>query len=471
MLEDVFVSKKDKSTRIDLQFSGDVSYAMEYSPQNNDITLSLKSIAEENLKATFPPVTVFSSVKTVSANDGVHIKLTLASGIKPEGPLSSSSGVSSRVRLVFVEDNVSASETRDGRLITSRQKWLGEGLEYVMYRFQPSALTGTDVHVLRYDLASPEFEMGLKLAKDTILGKARLSEMVETPRHIAAINASFFSGSGEPLGLLSSKGKLLSVPLFKRSAFGIFNGERALLGNPGFSGKVVTGKSEFSLEGINQSGNGAKGKILVYTPEYGPTTKTSGSGLELAIADGRIAAVQENDTPVPPQGFVVGVRGEPAPEMSETKFWDKVKFKWGLTPPWDVADFAVSGGPMLLDEGEEHITWKEEHFSKAFCTTAAPRTAIGIGSDSEVYLVVADGRDEKRNRGLSLSELAKIMKRIGCKSAVNLDGGGSTTMWIDGKVVNRPSDGSERRISSAIVLSRQSQSMYASVPSNTFGVM
>ena len=62
---------------------------------------------------------------------------------------------------------------------------------------------------------------------------------------------------------------------------------------------------------------------------------------------------------------------------------------------------------------------------------------------------------------MSLNELASVMRRAGCKSAINLDGGGSTTMWINGEIVNRPSDGRERKISSAIVLTRQLQSMYA----------
>jgi len=479
ILEDVFVSRKDGATRLDLQFSGEIAYSLNHQKEKRQLHIALKGLLPNQIKANFPPLTVLSSVRFVGQpkGEGTTIELMLAEDVAVD--ISDYEKKSERIRLSF-KSNVISSESNDGRLIASKQQWLGEGLSYVRYRYKPQNVSGSggqgsnfgsttldnsfgsDVHLLRYSLASKEFGIGFKLAKDKIPGKARLSEIAKPHIHVAAVNASFFSGTGEPLGLLSSKRKLLSVPVFQRSSFGIFNGERALLGNPGFSGKVITDTGEFDLMGINQTGAGVKGKMMVYTPEFGASTKTKGSGLELAIADGRIVAVQENDTPVPPNGFVVGIRGEPLPEMAETKFWDKVRFKWGLTPPWDVADFAVGGGPMLLEDFEEKVTWKEERFSRAFAVTPAPRTAVGIDKDGGICLVVADGRDKKRNRGLTLSELAQVMRKVGCKSAVNLDGGGSSTMWINGEIVNRPSDGRERKISSAIVLTRQSQSMYAS---------
>jgi hypothetical protein len=468
VLEDIFVSRKGEVTRIDLQFSSDTEYSVNYDEAGNLFTVNLKGIPESNLKAGFPPLVVLSSVKYSKDSDGrgTNVALTLAPNVQPENISPISSGHSSRLRLSFVSKDVTLVSADGSTFIAAEQKWLGEGLQYMKYRYQPEQNTGSDVHILRYSLDSHEYGIGLELAQGTILGKARLSDMVKNSKHVAAVNASFFSGSGEPLGLLSSNRQVLSVPLSKRSCFGVFNGETALLGNPDFTGKVYTDNGEFVLEGINQTGSGAKNKMLVYTPEFGSSTKTTGSGLELAIADGRIVAVQENDTPVPPNGFVVGMRGEPAPEMSQPKFWDKAKFKWGLTPPWDVADFAIGGGPMLLEDGEDKITWKEEKFSKAFAETAAPRTAVGIGTTGDIFLVVADGRDKDRNRGLSLNELASVMRRAGCKSAINLDGGGSTTMWINGEVVNRPSDGRERKISSAIVLTRQNPSMFAASTMN-----
>jgi GH25 family lysozyme M1 (1,4-beta-N-acetylmuramidase) len=78
-------------------------------------------------------------------------------------------------------------------------------------------------------------------------------------------------------------------------------------------------------------------------------------------------------------------------------------------------------------------------------TELHPRTAIGIRNTGEVLLVVVDGRTEQ-NRGVTLSELADIMIDHGCHTAIDMDGGGSSTLWYDGGVKNIPSDGSERYV-------------------------
>jgi exopolysaccharide biosynthesis protein len=73
-----------------------------------------------------------------------------------------------------------------------------------------------------------------------------------------------------------------------------------------------------------------------------------------------------------------------------------------------------------------------------------PRTAVGIISENHYVFVVVDGRDEGYSRGVTLTELADIMIGLGATTAYNLDGGGSSTMYFDGTVVNQPSNGGER---------------------------
>nr|WP_231555010.1 phosphodiester glycosidase family protein [Microbacterium sp. ZOR0019] len=73
-----------------------------------------------------------------------------------------------------------------------------------------------------------------------------------------------------------------------------------------------------------------------------------------------------------------------------------------------------------------------------------PRTAVGIIDDNHYVFVVVDGRDEGYSRGVTLSELADIMTGLGATTAYNLDGGGSSTMYFNGEVVNQPSNGGER---------------------------
>ncbi len=83
---------------------------------------------------------------------------------------------------------------------------------------------------------------------------------------------------------------------------------------------------------------------------------------------------------------------------------------------------------------------------------AQPRTAIGVVGDGRIVFVVVDGRDEGYSRGATLPELAGILQGLGARIAYNLDGGGSSELWFDGEVVNRPSNGGERGTSDILYL-------------------
>lgn len=98
------------------------------------------------------------------------------------------------------------------------------------------------------------------------------------------------------------------------------------------------------------------------------------------------------------------------------------------------AEDIVTTGPLLLVGGVP-----EPVVADSFNKTRHPRTAVGRRADGTVLLVVADGRNEQA-AGLSMTELQQVMTALGCRDAVNLDGGGSTTMVVRGEVVNHPSD-------------------------------
>jgi exopolysaccharide biosynthesis protein len=113
-------------------------------------------------------------------------------------------------------------------------------------------------------------------------------------------------------------------------------------------------------------------------------------------------------------------------------------------------------GPVLLENGD-----KSELIQESFTTTKHPRTCIGMKNKKTIILVTVDGRTEN-SRGMSLSELTDLMISLKCKTAVNLDGGGSTTLWIKGKpdseVVNMPCDNrkfdhlGERAVSNVLII-------------------
>jgi exopolysaccharide biosynthesis protein len=114
---------------------------------------------------------------------------------------------------------------------------------------------------------------------------------------------------------------------------------------------------------------------------------------------------------------------------------------WDGTNTWENnlkdENVMVSGPLLILSNVDEKLD------SISFNKTRHPRTALGIRPDGTVVLLTVDGRQEN-SAGMNLFELTKIMKWLGCSSAINLDGGGSTTLWVksygDNGVVNHPSD-------------------------------
>jgi exopolysaccharide biosynthesis protein len=125
-----------------------------------------------------------------------------------------------------------------------------------------------------------------------------------------------------------------------------------------------------------------------------------------------------------------------------------------IAEPEEWVSAGVSGWPMLV-AGCTALTATELPGSDAFTRSPHPRTAAGLSEDgTTLYLVVADGRREGVP-GLTLAKLARFMKdELGVCSAINLDGGGSSAMWVSDAIVNKPSDKSERRVADhlAVVL-------------------
>ena len=129
---------------------------------------------------------------------------------------------------------------------------------------------------------------------------------------------------------------------------------------------------------------------------------------------------------------------------------------WDNTPNWEnnlpEKDVMLSGPTLVNNNNFEKLD------TTAFTRLRNPRTAIGIKPNGNVILLTVDGRNEN-SAGMSLHELASLMRWLGCTSAINLDGGGSTTLWIaDEGVVNYPSDNKkwdhmgERKVANVVLL-------------------
>lgn len=117
---------------------------------------------------------------------------------------------------------------------------------------------------------------------------------------------------------------------------------------------------------------------------------------------------------------------------------------------------AVGGGPVLLQNGEIKITNEEElrFYGKAI-NDKHPRTAMGYTKDNKLIVLVAEGRSPGVAEGATLLQLAQIFKDLGCWEALNLDGGGSSCMLVNGKETIRPSDKKQRPVPAVFIIKRK----------------
>lgn len=164
-----------------------------------------------------------------------------------------------------------------------------------------------------------------------------------------------------------------------------------------------------------------------------------------------------NDSGVLP-GPMANTPSLAVPALSETEL--------AALPSWNVTG-AIGGGPRLLQGGEEKITFDEEvFFGSGFrADVAYPRTAVGYTANGHLIFFVVDGSRPLYSAGLTLSEVAQELKKLGCVEAMNLDGGGSSTLVVNGQLINSPSGNAiERNVTSMLAIVPSPSAPQSSLP-------
>jgi hypothetical protein len=221
-------------------------------------------------------------------------------------------------------------------------------------------------------------------------------------------------------------------------------------------------KSTLAIDGINTTR--LRGQLMLFTPSYHADTDTAKGGLEWAVDQkrGRVISgpLRLGKTPIPRQGFALSYGGETAPDaLRLLTRGTRVRLDVAYMPvegepkSWQMAQDIVGGAGLLIHDGRDVDDWSIEQFNQGFAENRHPRTMIGTTADGTVWLVTVDGRQPELSVGLSLVELRALARRLGLVNALNLDGGGSTTMWVQGAVMNKPSDlTGPRKVSDALLV-------------------
>ncbi|HET7219292.1 MAG TPA: phosphodiester glycosidase family protein [Vicinamibacterales bacterium] len=320
-----------------------------------------------------------------------------------------------------------------------------------------------------------QVELRSALANDEIMGTEVVSTIGERYGAIAAINAGFFLPNGDPNGVLTLGGRLVSDTRRPRGAVGILNelaGVRLMYARLKATAVLTIGSGakavRVAIDGVDTTR--ARGQLMLFTPSYHADTDTAPSGLEWVVdrpqrnpADSlRIVSGPHRNgrTPIPREGFVLSFGGTTPPALlarlkrgvrvSLAVAYDPVE---GSEEPWSNAQDIVGGAGLLIRDGRDVDDWSIEAFNKGFAEGRHPRTMIGNEADGTIWLVTVDGRQPAASVGMTLVELRTLARRLDLVNALNLDGGGSTTMWVQGRVVNSPSDAAgPRKVSDALIV-------------------
>lgn len=326
------------------------------------------------------------------------------------------------------------------------------------------------INLLKLDLT--KVRLDVTHAMDAAIGLEKTSSIASRYGAVAAINGGFFRidksiFAGDATGALMIDNRIFSESYNHRIALFIHNKPnqtQVKFDNLTFFNSTWIGKKQFDVQGINRQRSADE--LILFTPDFHRTTLTDSDGLEIIVRNGKITALIEGkgSNEIPTDGFVLSASGKARAELRQAaKIGVKVKYAAIITDLYygqsgksfflyGNTEDIVGGVPQLVKNGKIDITWQQEKSSKEFVETRHPRTAVAKLKDRKFLMVTVDGRQAGYSVGMNLNELAAFLLELGATDAMNLDGGGSTTMFLGGKVVNKPSDKEGERSVSDVIL-------------------
>ncbi len=348
------------------------------------------------------------------------------------------------------------------------------------------------IHVVEVNLRRRELTAAAMHAFDSLRGREKTSDMVARRTSagvpvLAAVNADFFNlRTGENENNQVVDGEVLkAVPLTDspfdslhtiHSQFGMTCDGHPLIDRFAFSGAVLTpppAVAVLPLDAVNFRPRGDA--TVLYTAAYGTTPNDSADRqtaeipFRVAGRSGDTLSLQATGAAQTGGGLTIArgnavLSGSGAAADVVRRLAGSVasgaplRVVLAFSPKHGRLCALVGGWPRLVVDGRsiaDSVDRLEGTFPR-FSVTRHPRTAVGFSRDSTtLYLITVDGRSESSS-GMSLAELAALMQSLGVAQGLNLDGGGSTTLVLHGRVVNHPSDSTgERTVGNALLVTRR----------------
>ena len=307
------------------------------------------------------------------------------------------------------------------------------------------------INIIEADMKlAKNLELTPALSSNSSLNSRRnISTIAKNNKAIVAINGTYFKPqTGVPLGTLMINHKIYTGPVYDRVAMGIFADDNPFeIARVQLNAQIQGSGVTIKVDNINQP-RMLSTYVLCYTPEWGQNSPYAPKyGMNLLVEDNVITKASANPIRIPQNGYVISGPKSILQPLLKNK---DAKLTISTNPEWKNVKHIISGGPYLVKDGEVFVDMTAQKLQAIGGRN--PRSAIGYTIDNNLIFVTADGREDS-SIGMTLMEIGAFMKSIGCINAMNLDGGGSTVMYVKGEVVNKPVQKGGIPLSNAIVLS------------------
>ena len=306
--------------------------------------------------------------------------------------------------------------------------------------------SSVNAHVIEVDLMNPRLKLGIALPYNSPNKQANVKALAEGYKAVAAINGSFFhigKGVAAPVGLIMLNGDIISDSRHRRTSLGITDKNEIIFDIPKITISLSLPEKGKTLKvsGVNQMRR--YHQTIIYTSYFGKYTHTNNAGREIIVRGGIAVGYSYGNTEIPADGFIISIHGaskgiQDLIPLGSTVVMDVIK-----SSKWESVKTIITGGPFLVHNGKVYNTYYQEKMNP---TLKAPntRSAIGITHNKKVLFITVSGK-------VTYTRLAQILKRLGAVEAMGLDGGGSTGLYMNGKIMNRDSYTS-RPVSNALII-------------------
>ena len=286
------------------------------------------------------------------------------------------------------------------------------------------------------------------------IGTESLMSLAQRHKALAAINGGFFEMAGtlrgESVGALKIEGEWISEPEQGRAVIGFrtVDGKiESYIDRIALQQELVLPSGQTLLiDGMNR--NRGRNELIIYRPRFHAVTLTPPTGVEIIVRNGAVTGIydKQGSSRIPADGYILSASGKKHGDLlAHLKHGDTVQIREMVIPErvgdsnlWASFVHIIGGGPLLLRDRISSSTeaYEREGFDQAFHSFWHPRTAIGKKADGTLLFVTITAAATGVRRGVMLPRLSELFLEWGATDALNLDGGNSSMLVIQDKVVS-----------------------------------